>query len=310
MKALIVAEDFAGMRAQGAGLAEKAGLEWDFSPVHIQSAWSHIPARFWPTPLKRVAAVASPIDTAVIISVGGTGGIIGAAIARREGLPIVQIQNPRVDPKRFDLVIANTHDEISGSNILISRNALHPVTLQNLSDARQQWRGILKPDTRPLLSVMIGGANGRFSLGHAEADRMASEIIAFTKHTGFRSIVTPSRRSDPEAMSLMEARLRPHGIEFLRGEGSENPYRGMLACADMIAVTIDSVSMISEAAATSVPVAIMDLPGRSRRIGRFVQTLENAGRVKRFTPECLPWTTSALDDTPMVAREMRRRLNL
>ncbi|MBS1028860.1 mitochondrial fission ELM1 family protein [Gluconobacter albidus] len=310
MKAIIIAEDFAGMRAQGAGLAEKAGLEWDFRPVRIQPFWSRFPARYWPFPLKRVDPIRIPEDTCLIICIGGTGGVLGRAVARREGLPVVQIQNPRMPPRKFDLVIANTHDGITGPNVLISRNALHPVTQQKLDLARTRWEGRLKQDTRPLLSVLIGGANGRFTLGAAEADQIAEGIIAFTRRNTMQAVLTPSRRTDPAAVAIFRKRLEPHGIAILTGSGDENPYMGMLACADMIAVTTDSVSMISEAVATSAPVLIFPLPGRSSRISHFVKTLEDAGRVKLFDPEQAPWDVAPLDDTPLVAREMRRRLKL
>ncbi|GBR71626.1 mitochondrial fission ELM1 family protein [Gluconobacter kanchanaburiensis] len=310
MKAIIIAEDFAGMRAQGAGLAEKAGLHWEFRPVRIHPFWSRFPARYWPAPLLHVDPIEIPPDTDLIICIGGTGGVIGRAVARREGLPVVQIQNPRISVRKFDLVVANTHDGIAGQNVLISRNALHPVTPQKLIQARCEWNGRLKQDGRPLLSVLIGGANGRFSLGEAEAHLMAQEIIAFTMRNTMQAVLTPSRRTDPKAVAVFQETLEPHGIAVLTGSGDENPYMGMLACADMIAVTTDSVSMISEAVATSAPVLIFPLPGRSGRISRFVKTLEDAGRVKWFNPSQPVWPVEPLDDTPSVAREMRRRLKL
>ena len=310
MKATIIAEDFAGMRAQGAGLAEKAGLEWDFRPVRIKPFWSRFPARYWPSPLRCIDPIRIPEDTDLIICIGGTGGVIGRAVARREGLPVVQIQNPRMPVGKFNLVIANTHDGISGANVLISRNALHPVTPQKLDLARAQWEKRLKRDGRPLLSVLIGGANGRFTLGPTEAEKIADGIIAFTMRNAMQAVLTPSRRTDPEAVAIFRERLEPHGIAVLTGNGDDNPYMGMLACADMIAVTTDSVSMISEAAATSAPVMILPLPGRSSRISRFVKTLESAGRVKWFDATLTPWKTAPLDDTPLVAREMHRRLKL
>lgn len=55
--------------------------------------------------------------------------------------------------------------------------------------------------------------------------------------------------------------------------------------------------MISEAAATEAPVMIINLPGRSRRISAFVQTLAEADRVRPFTGEWAPWAVTALDDT-------------
>ncbi|MBS1086108.1 mitochondrial fission ELM1 family protein [Gluconobacter sphaericus] len=310
MKAIIIAEDFAGMRAQGAGLAEKAGLEWDFQPVCIQPFWSRFPARYWPSPLRRVNPIRIPEDTDLIICIGGTGGVIGRAVARREGLPVVQIQNPRMPVSRFELVIANTHDDISGPNVLISRNALHPVTPKKLAVARTEWEERLKQGARPLLSILVGGANGRFSLGAVEAERMAEGIITFTKRNDIQAVLTPSRRTDPAAVAIFRKRLEPHGIAVLTGSGGDNPYMGILACADMIAVTTDSVSMISEAVATSAPVLVFPLPGRSSRISRFVKTLEDAGRVKWFDPAQAPWNVMPLDDTPLVAREMRRRLKL
>ncbi|MDI6653823.1 mitochondrial fission ELM1 family protein [Gluconobacter japonicus] len=310
MKATIIAEDFAGMRAQGAGLAEKAGLEWEFRPVLIRKPWGHFPARYWPFPLKRIAPISISPDSRLIISIGGTGGIAGAAVARREGLPVVQIQNPRTALTKFDLVIANTHDGITGENVLISRNALHPVTPHKLEVARAAWEGRLKLDDRPLLSILIGGTNGRFSLGAAEAAEMADGLIAFASRTGMQAVLTPSRRTDAAALTVLKEKLIPAGIRILEGQGVDNPYLGMLACADVIAVTTDSVSMISEAAATTAPVMILPLPGKSTRIGRFIEILQNAGRIRPFSPDLEPWSVHPLDDTPATAREMRQRLKL
>ena len=84
----------------------------------------------------------------------------------------------------------------------------------------------------------------------------------------------------------------------------------MLALADAIVVTEDSVSMVSEAVATAAPVLLAELPGRSRRIGLFHQGLLAEGRVRRFAGRCEVWPTAPLNDTPLAAAELRRRLRL
>ncbi|QDH17855.1 mitochondrial fission ELM1 family protein [Swingsia samuiensis] len=311
MKATIIAEDFAGMRAQGAGLAEKAGMGWDFQPVIIKhSLWRHLPARYWPDPLQCVAPIHISNDSHLIISIGGTGGVIGAAVAKHTQLPIVQIQNPRTKFSKFDLIIANTHDRIDGSNILISRNALHPITPQKLHDAQQKWKGRLRLDEKPLLSILIGGTNGRFSLNAPHAKTIAHNILSFMHHYQFNVVLTPSRRTEPEALKVFKDILIPAGVRIETGEGDNNPYLGMLACSDMIAVTMDSVSMISEAISTRVPVAVIPLPGKSSRILHFIETLKELGRIKIFEPNITPWSVTPLDDTPIVAREMLQRLKL
>ena len=90
----------------------------------------------------------------------------------------------------------------------------------------------------------------------------------------------------------------------------DNPYLGLLACADAIVVTEDSVSMVSEAVATDVPVMVASLPGRSRRIGLFLQGLIDAGRIRTFNGRVEDWMAVPLDDTAAIADEMCRRLGL
>ena len=90
----------------------------------------------------------------------------------------------------------------------------------------------------------------------------------------------PAARVRP-ARAALAAALAPAGAWVWDGTG-ENPYFGLLALADAIVVTEDSVSMVSEAVATSAPVLLAPLPGRSRRIARFTGALIAEGRVRPF----------------------------
>ena len=90
----------------------------------------------------------------------------------------------------------------------------------------------------------------------------------------------------------------------------DNPYFGMLALADLIVVTQDSVSMISEAAATTAPVLVAELPGRSRRQGLFLKMMRDEGRVRMFDGCYREWPVAPINDTPEVAAVMRHRLGL
>ena len=120
-------------------------------------------------------------------------------------------------------------------------------------------------------------------------------------------MVTPSRRTDPAATAAIAAAVRPLGAYVWDGT-EDNPYFGLLALADAIIVTIDSVSMISEAVATTAPVMLAPLPGRSRRNAIFTESLRRADRVRDFAGRLEQWPVSPLDDTPEAAAEMRRRL--
>ena len=175
--------------------------------------------------------------------------------------------------------------------------------------ARAEWLPRFAHLPRPLVAVLVGGSNGRYRLDAAVGAGLAAQLAGMMRADGVGVMLTPSRRTDAAVRVALQAALAPLGGWVWDLEG-ENPYLGMLACADAIIVTADSVSMISEAAATSVPVMVAPLPGRSRRIGLFLRTMREAGRVRDFAGRLAQWQTQALDDTPLVAHEMRRRLGM
>ena len=90
------------------------------------------------------------------------------------------------------------------------------------------------------------------------------------------------------------------------GEG-ENPYFGMLAHADYIVATCDSVNMLSEAAGTGKPVYVVDLRGGSRKFARFHESLSAAGITRPFAGRLEDWEYRPLDEARRVADEIRHR---
>ncbi|HQU02817.1 MAG TPA: ELM1/GtrOC1 family putative glycosyltransferase, partial [Acetobacteraceae bacterium] len=126
-------------------------------------------------------------------------------------------------------------------------------------------------------------------------------------HTGL--IITPSRRTDPEVISVLRRMLEPLGAWIWDGAG-ENPYFGMLGLADAIIVSADSVSMVSEAVATPKPVFLLRLPGKSSRIGAFMDMLVADGRVRDFAGRYETWNCGALDDTPVAGAKLRQLLDV
>jgi mitochondrial fission protein ELM1 len=304
----ILSEGYAGLQAQALGLAEAAGLRPELRVLAPRAPWKWITASLWPAPLAAVAdAVRAPLPE-LVIGCGGVAAAVGAAL-RRGGRPVVQVQHPRMDPRRFDLIVVNRHDELTGPNVVVTRTALHRVTPARLTAAADAWRARFAHLRRPLVAVLIGGSNGRFRLDAAVGRELAGQLAAMMREDRVGVAVTPSRRTDPAVTRALAETLAPLGGDVWDGSG-DNPYFGMLALADAIVVTVDSVSMISEAVATSAPVMLAKLPGRSRRNNLFTESLLRDGRVRAFTGRLELWPTAPLDDTPQAAAEMCRRLGL
>jgi mitochondrial fission protein ELM1 len=302
----IYAEPFAGLQAQAMGLAEAAGLTPGIVDLTPKFPFSQIPAALWPDAL-RATGLKNPAP-GLALTVGGAGGAVGAAL-RLRGNQVVQIQNPRMALTKFDLIVANQHDEITGPNVIIVRTALHRATQARLAAERAIWMPRFAHLPKPLVAVLIGGSNGRFRLEQAEGEALARELAGIAHRDKAGLMVTPSRRTAQAVRRAVEKTLVPLGAWIWDMEG-ENPYFGMLACADMIVATIDSISMVSEAVATHAPVLLAELPGKSRRIELFLRALKEAGRARPFAGRLEYWPVLPLDDTAAAAGEMRRRLKL
>lgn len=304
----ILSEGFAGLQAQALGLAEAAGLRPEVRVLAPRAPWKWVAASLWPKPLAAVPDVARATPPDLLIGCGGMAAAVGFAL-RKGGSAVVQVQHPRMNPSRFDLIVVNQHDELTGPNVVVTRTALHRVTPARLAEAAENWAPRFSELKRPLVAVLVGGSNGRFRLDGAVGAGLATQLAAMMQRDGVGVAVTPSRRTDPAATQALRDALVPLGGYVWDGEG-DNPYFGMLALADAIVVTVDSVSMVSEAVATAAPVLLAPLPGRSRRNSIFTEGLLREGRVREFTGRLEIWPVTPLNDTQEAAAEMCRRLHL
>ncbi len=302
--AAILCEPLAGLQAQAQGLADAADLSPSLISLRPRAPWRFVTARTWPFPLRAVGLTDSAAD--ILLSAGGTAGVVAHAL-RKPGRQIVQIQHPRQDPSRFDVVVVNRHDGLSGPNVVVTRTALHPVTPARLAQAAAIWQPRLAHLPRPLVAVLVGGSNGRFRLDGAVATALGAQLAAMMRADRVGLALTPSRRTSPEARTALAAAIEPLG-GWVWDMTGDNPYFGLLALADAIVVTEDSVSMVSEAAATAAPVLLAGLPGKSRRIRLFNQYLEEDGRVRPFAGRLDLWPVSPMNDTLAAGQDVRRRL--
>ena len=304
----ILSEGLAGLQAQALGLTEALGLKAETRVLKPAAPWRWFTARFWPDPLRVAAdAIRAPVP-GLIIGCGGMAAPVLAAL-RGKSHRVVQVQNPRMDIARFDLIIANRHDELTGPNVIVTRTALHRVTPERLAKEAELWHPRLAHLPRPFIALLLGGSNGRYKLDAASGAKLAADLVEMMRRDKVGLMVTPSRRTDPAVTKLIAEAVKPLGGEVWDFTG-ENPYLGMLALADLIIVTQDSVSMISEAAATAAPVLIASLPGRSRRQGLFLQMMLDEGRVRMFDGRYAPFAATPMNDTPEAAQTMCRRLGM
>tara|TARA_B110000240_G_scaffold92929_1_gene105525 strand:- start:487 stop:1224 length:738 start_codon:yes stop_codon:yes gene_type:complete len=163
----------------------------------------------------------------------------------------------------FDLVITTPQYRVPPHpKVLNNMLTLHSVTAPRLAQARIQWESTFADLPGPRFAVMVGGDSGPFTLGPQAAARLGAEASRVAKAHGGSLLVSTSSRTCSAAQDALQSAITvPSYFYRWPGEGLENPYEGILAWADHLIVTGDSIAMLSEALATGKPVAIFDLGG-------------------------------------------------
>ncbi len=162
----------------------------------------------------------------------------------------------------FDLVVTTPQYRVpEHPRVLHNRLTLHSITPALLEQARAQWEPVFAALPGPRVSVLVGGNSGPFTFGPRAAARLARDASALAHQLGGALLVTTSSRTDEAATRVLQAELDAPNYFHSWQAGGANPYLGMLACADRLVVTGDSVAMLSEACATGKPVQMFDLGG-------------------------------------------------
>jgi len=152
--------------------------------------------------------------------------------------------------------------------------------------------------------VLINGTNGARRLTLRRVGEITEVLAGILRRAGGSILITASRRAGPTGLALLLERLEGLSTAIWDGSG-ENPYFAYLALADAVLVTADSISMISEAAATGKPVHVLDLEGGNAKFARFHEAMRAAGITRPFSGRIESWSYSVPDDTARAGAALR-----
>jgi hypothetical protein len=272
------------MRTQARGLARAVAGEVVEKVVEVAWPWSWFQAG-WPGVLNGARArEGGPLEAPwpdVVVSCGRRSGILGVAVKRvAGGQPVIaHVQDPLTDPARFDLVVAMEHDRASGPNVLRVLTAVHDLTPEKLAAGAAAWTPRFAAMPRPLIGVLLGGPTRGSEFGAGEAHLLLERLAAYRAALGGALLIVPSRRTPDAALAVF--RRAADETTWVWNRAGDNPYVGVLALAERLVVTGDSVSMVSEALATRAQVEVF-VSGLRKRHEGFVQDLVDHGLVRMF----------------------------
>lgn len=298
-QAMALAQALAGDAASAQVLAPGRLARW-FAP------------RVWPGAARAFGpSFARALRAPPALAIGcGRQAALGTRLLRRAGARVVQVLDPRVDPRHWDLVVVPEHDRLRGGNVLTLLGSLHPVDDAWLARARRDFAR-LDALPGPRTAVLVGGSSRHAPLDAAAIDALAALVDQALARDGGSVLLTASRRTDPAWHAPLRAlAARWPGAHWLGPEDGDNPYPGLLAYADRIVCTADSVNMISEACATRVPVFAFRPDAVTGRPRRFLDALLDRGRMRAADGTLQPFASEPLRETARIAAEVRSRLGL
>jgi mitochondrial fission protein ELM1 len=310
----VIHDGAAGNRRQASALAEALQLpyrEWRLD-ARLLARWL-APRKFPGVDAAFGREFAEALRQAPPALAIGCGRIAALATrqARDAGAKAIQILDPRISTAHWNLVVAPEHDGLRGDNAIALLGSLNPVNAEWLQQARADFQ-LLGALAGPRTAVLLGGPTRATRFDRSALEVLCGKLEFSLARDGGCVMICGSRRTPAEWAPQLRARYRDGADHLVWMDDTDggNPYAGVLAWADRIIVSPDSVNMISEACATTAPVYVAEPERATGRVRQFIASLQERGRVHAQQREMQPFDAVPLDETRRVAALVREKLSL
>lgn len=220
----------------------------------LRRAWSARPA---------VPLPGAPDRPDLIICCGHEAELFAQEI-RKVGSPdarLVYVGRPLSPLDDFALIVSTPQYALPPrGNVIEIALPFHRVRPDRIAAAAQAWAPRFAHLPQPYIALLVGGSTGPFLLDARTAVRLARQANERARVIGGSLLVSTCHRTRPWVIAALSEHLEvPAHVHRWSADAAENPYLAYLGLAREIIVTGDSMSMLSEAAATGKPLHIFDL---------------------------------------------------
>ena len=296
------------MISQVEGLAKALDLEYFHEKVELNTPWNLIPPPLTP---KKKFIFKNQINNEydVIISCGRKSVIPSIVLKKNSNKKVVNIhiQDPKISLKNFDIVVAPDHDGLVGPNVLISKGAIHYLTLDEIYKSKEYLEEKIEKK-KDVVTFILGGPTKYYNYDNESLIQIFSRINKQILEKNMQLIVIPSNRTPEKTIQFAKEYFNKNRIVLDKVD--KQAYLSGLALAKYIIVTCDSSSMISEAALTGKPVYVAMIPAirSDKRFKKFRDLLESMNIIKKLENNLDTWSYEKLDETNRIAKEIKKRL--
>ena len=308
LKGLLLTEGLHGMISQVEGLAKALDMDYFHEKVELNSPWNLVPPSLTP---KKKFIFKNQINKEydVIISCGRKSVIPSIVLKKNSNKKIVNIhiQNPKVSLENFDIVVAPDHDSLDGPNVLISKGAIHYLTLDEIEKAKDYLVSKIEKQ-KEVVTLILGGPTKYYNYDNESMIQIFSKINKQILEKNMQLIIIPSNRTPEKIIQFAKEYFNKNRL--IIDNVDKQAYLSSLALAKYIIVTCDSSSMISEAALTGKPIYVAMLPSmrNDKRFQKFRNLLESMNIIRKLEDDLDTWSYEKLDETNRIAKQIKEKL--
>jgi mitochondrial fission protein ELM1 len=311
LKGILLTQGMHGMISQAEGLAKALDIDFIHHTVELNNFWKMIPPKI--TPISQ--SVYKKIDHEnfdVIISCGRKSVIPSIHLKNNSNKKVfnIHIQDPKVDLKHFDFIVAPEHDSIKGQNVISTKGAIHYLTENEINENKDYLNSFIKKDKRIIWTLIMGGPTKYYDYSTKNIKEIFTTLSKLSKEHNFQLVIIPSMRTPTNIIQYANDYFGDDHTVIM--DVDKKAYLSALAIAQNIIVTCDSSSMISEAALTGKPIYVASiLPKKNdKRFQKFRNLFRELNIIKNLGEEIEDWNYEKLDETNRVANIIKQKINL
>ena len=224
----------------------------------------------------------------IVISCGSSLADINLWVKKENAAKSVVVMKPSIASAHFDAVVAPRHDRMKkNKNIFITDGALSAFGTQDLElEASALAAQLELPAGQRRVGVFVGGDTRSLRFDTEIFVAFMESVREFCQKTGSVTLLTTSRRTPVWAQTFLKALFGKRSLcPLLLIENESNQtgaVAGILGLSDILVVTAESVSMISEAVSTGKPVLVIG-PWKDQRMKKkyenYLEHLEKDGLI-------------------------------
>jgi mitochondrial fission protein ELM1 len=309
LKGILLTEGMHGMISQVEGLAKALDIYFIHHKVELNNFWKMFPPKM--TPISQ--SVYKKIDHSdfdVIISCGRKSVIPSIHLKSNSNKKVfnIHIQDPKVDLKHFDFIVAPEHDSIQGQNVISTKGAIHYLTENEISENKDYLNSFIKKDGRKIWTLIMGGPTKYYAYSTKNMKHIFTSLSKLLKKHDFQLVVIPSMRTPVNTIHYAKEFFGENHTIIM--DINRKAYLSALAIAENIIVTCDSSSMISEVALTGKPIYIAGIVPKKndKRFQRFRSMFRKLNITRNLGEEVINWDYQKLDETNRVANIIKQKM--